>query len=118
MPFSSVMIPKVNVYMLLNSNPWPTHICNQNSTHYLSYSCTIRLIYRLCMPLVSIGNSIIATKDTRYSPPAARMGVEGFVTPVLAATSGAASPASLFNRLAMPDPVPRTGAGNTSGVYA
>jgi hypothetical protein len=78
----------------------------------------LRGIYRLCTPLVSIGNSHIATQETKYNAPAANIGADGFTSPACAATAGAKSPAILLSRLAMPEPVPRTGAGNTSGVYA
>jgi hypothetical protein len=68
------------------------------------------------MPLVSIGNKHMATNATRYNPPAANIGEDALNRPVWAATSGAASPAMRLSKLAIPDPVPRTGAGNTSGV--
>jgi hypothetical protein len=56
--------------------------------------------------------------ETKYSAPAANIGAEGFTKPACAATAGAKRPAILLSRLAIPEPVPRTGAGNTSGVYA
>ena len=72
--------------------------------------------YNVCAPLVSTVSKHIATNATIYKAPAAKMGAMGSSTPSFAATSGAQIPAILFKRLAIPDPVPRTGAGNTSAV--
>jgi len=82
-------------------------------------SCrNIHFIYKLCIPLVSMGSSHIAKNATRYKPPAAQIGPEALTLPTCAATKGAERPAIRLSKLAMPEPVPRTGAGNTSGVYA
>jgi hypothetical protein len=70
------------------------------------------------MPLVSIGSRTIAMKDTRYNAPDSRIGPDGFDWPICAAITGAVNPASLLSNDAIPEPVPRTGAGKTSGVYA
>ena len=59
----------------------------------------------------------MATKPAKKSPPEAYIGASGFVV-MLAAMSGADSPAIRFRRLAMPVPVPRLGAGKTSGVLS
>jgi hypothetical protein len=65
-----------------------------------------------------MGSSHIAMQDTKYNAPAANIGADGFTSPACAATAGARRPAILLSKLAIPEPVPRTGAGNTSGVYA
>jgi len=46
------------------------------------------------------------------------MGADGEALAALMATIGAQRPAMRFKKDAMPVPVPRFGAGNTSGVYA
>jgi len=63
-----------------------------------------------------MGRKHIATNAIKYITPAAMIGPVGCFDPIVAATTGAASPAILFRRDAIPVPVPRTGAGNTSGV--
>ena len=72
--------------------------------------------YRLCLPLVSIGNKHIATKAAKSSPPDAYMGALGFACPALTATIGAQRPAMRLRQEAMPVAVPLFGAGKTSGV--
>lgn len=76
------------------------------------------LLHRLCLPLVSIGKQHIATKAARMRAPEAYTGAFGFAPPALTATIGAQRPAILFRADAIPVPVPRLGAGKTSGVYA
>lgn len=77
-----------------------------------------RFAYNICFPLVSIGKNIIATNAARIKPPETNTGALGLAFGMLAAMIGAHSPAILFKKLEMPVPVPRFGAGNTSGVYA
>lgn len=75
-------------------------------------------IYNICLPLVSIGNSTIATNAAKINAPATNTGALGFVPGILAAMMGAVRPPMRFRKLATPVPVPRFGAGNTSGVKA
>lgn len=72
--------------------------------------------HRLCLPLVSIGKQHIARKAAIISAPEAYTGAFGLRLPALTATIGAQSPVILFKQDAIPVPVPRLGAGNTSGV--
>ncbi|KAL9044478.1 MAG: hypothetical protein Q9214_002385 [Letrouitia sp. 1 TL-2023] len=58
----------------------------------------------------------MATKAARNKPPEAYIGAFGLASPALTATIGAQRPAMRFRHEAMPVPVPRFGAGNTSGV--
>jgi hypothetical protein len=76
------------------------------------------IFYKLCLPLVSIGNKNMAMAATKYKAPADIIGALLLYLPTFAATIGAAMPEARFRRLAMPEPVPLTGAGKTSGVYA
>ena len=58
----------------------------------------------------------MAKNAQRIKAPEAKTGALGLVLPALAATMGAQRPAIRFRQDAMPVPVPRLGAGNTSGV--
>jgi hypothetical protein len=73
---------------------------------------------RLCFPRVSIGNRHMATDAARIKEPAAHTGALGLIDPAWIATMGAMRPQIRFNIEAIPVPVPRLGAGKTSGVYA
>lgn len=65
-----------------------------------------------------MGKQHIATKAARMRAPAAYTGAFGLTDPALTATIGAQRPAILLRQDAIPVPVPRLGAGKTSGVYA
>lgn len=54
----------------------------------------------------------------KNNPPEAYIGACGLADPALTATIGAQRPAMRFRNDAMPVPVPRLGAGKTSGVYS
>ncbi len=63
-----------------------------------------------------MGNIQVAMAEAMYIPPAAMMRVDESWT--FAASNGAQIPEILFNKLAIPVPVPLLGAGKTSGLYA
>lgn len=58
----------------------------------------------------------MVTKAAKIKLPAAYTGALGLTPPALTATMGAQSPATRLKKLAIPVPVPRLGAGKTSGV--
>ena len=60
----------------------------------------------------------MARKAARIKAPDAKIGASGFTFPAWTATIGAHRPVILFKQDAIPVPVPRLGAGKTSGVYA
>jgi len=72
--------------------------------------------YSICFPKVSIGRKHIATKAAKIKAPDTYTGALGFVPEIFAAMIGAHKPPILFKQLAIPVPVPRLGAGKTSGV--
>lgn len=77
---------------------------------------SLSVFYRDCFPLVSIGSKHIATKAARNRAPDAYTGPDGSAWPALMATRGAHRPSKRLRKELMPVPVPRLGAGNTSGV--
>lgn len=77
-----------------------------------------REIYKICLPLVSIGKRHIAIKANKIKTPDAYIGASGCRSPVCAATIGANRPDRRLNREAIPLPVPRFGAGKISGVLS
>ena len=89
---------------------------NFQNTHYIVPQLPFRTFQRLCFPLVSIGKQHIARKAASINPPEAKTGALGLAPPAWIATIGAHRPAILFRHDAMPVPVPRFGAGKTSGV--
>ena len=74
------------------------------------------VLQRLCFPLVSIGKQHMAINAARIRPPDAKTGALGLTLPAWTATIGAHRPAILLKHEAIPVPVPRLGAGKTSGV--
>jgi hypothetical protein len=60
----------------------------------------------------------MARNAAMMSAPEAYTGAFGFTWPAWTATIGAQRPVILFKQDAIPVPVPRLGAGKTSGVYA
>lgn len=60
----------------------------------------------------------MARKAAMMSAPEAYTGALGLTLPACTATIGAQRPVILFKQEAIPVPVPRFGAGKTSGVYA
>ena len=65
-----------------------------------------------------MGKQHIAKNAAMISAPDAYTGALGLSFPALTATMGAQRPVILLRHDAMPVPVPRLGAGKTSGVYA
>ncbi len=65
-----------------------------------------------------MGKQHIATKAARMRAPAAYTGAFGLTDPAWTATIGAQRPEILLRQDAIPVPVPRLGAGKTSGAYA
>jgi hypothetical protein len=72
--------------------------------------------YRVCLPRVSMGRISMLKNAAMNKPPEAYMGAFGFEPPACMATIGAQSPATRLRKLDIPVPVPRIGAGKTSGV--
>lgn len=89
-------------------------------TGYLIFSSSVTFkhiaTHNICLPLVSIGNPTIATNAAKIKPPLTKTGAFGLALGIFAAMIGAQSPAILFKQLEIPVPVPRLGAGKTSGV--
>ena len=65
-----------------------------------------------------MGKQHIAKKAAMIRAPEVKIGALGFRLPAWTATIGAQRPVILFRHDAIPVPVPRLGAGKTSGVYA
>jgi hypothetical protein len=63
-----------------------------------------------------MGSTNMLKKAAMNKPPDAYIGAFGFELPALMATIGAHRPAIRLRKLDMPVPVPRMGAGKTSGV--
>ena len=92
------------------------HVAEHFPKHTLIPHLLFTALQRLCFPRVSIGKQHIARKAARINPPDAKTGALGLASPAWIATIGAHRPAILFRHDAMPVPVPRFGAGKTSGV--
>jgi hypothetical protein len=73
-------------------------------------------LYSICLPRVSMGKKIIATKAAKMSAPETKIGAFGLASGMFAAIMGAQRPPIRFKKLEIPVPVPLLGAGNTSGV--
>lgn len=65
-----------------------------------------------------MGNKHMATKADRINDAAAYTGAFGLEAPACTATMGARRPQIRFKQEAIPVPVPRFGAGKTSGVLS
>lgn len=81
----------------------------------LFFLCSLSL-YSICLPRVSMGKKIIATKAAKMSAPETKIGAFGLASGMFAAIMGAQRPPIRFKKLHIPVPVPLLGAGNTSGV--
>lgn len=65
-----------------------------------------------------MGKKHMATNADKMSAPDTKTGALGFALGMFAAMMGAQRPAMRLRKEQIPVPVPRTGAGKTSGVYA